>query len=186
MQLKVDKLGLPILDQFSDDGFVDCIFQVKNLIREDDQYRFHLASSFNGEIVGFNVCVVKGIKAAFNENDENMELIKEHVYYQGVEFIRSGDESDRLIRVIAQLYELELQSTRMVDSISFTAIALHQGEIDVETDAVKIKLFGNDAETDSEDDYFESFLNLHFSDGLVAWNEKDQDYREPLLRSLSA
>lgn len=51
---------------------------------------------------------------------------------------------------------------------------------------VKIKLFGNDRETDSEDDYYESFFNLDLPNGLVFWNEKDQEYREPLVRSLSS
>jgi hypothetical protein len=183
MQVQVDELGLPILDQFSEEGFIDCVFKINNLRSEADQYLFHLAASFDGEVVGIDVRVVKSIKAGF---DENMELNDNHVYYEGVEFTRSGAESDRLLRAITQLYDLKASGTRMVDTISFTGIALHQGDIDVEAQPVKIKLFGNDADTDNEDDYFESFFNLDLPNGLVFWNEKDQDYREPLVRSLTA
>jgi hypothetical protein len=62
---------------------------------------------------------------------------------------------------------------------------LHQGEINSEKEPVKIKLFGKDKETNDADDYYESFLYLDLSNSLVFWNEKDQDYREPLVRALS-
>ncbi len=182
MNVQVDKLGVPIINQFSEDGFIDCFFQIKNLIRSTGEYRFQCISSFDNKLLGIEIRLIKGIRAGF---DENMELIQDHVHQNSVEFIRTGDESDRLISAIAQLYELELLSKRMVDAFTFTGIALHQGDIDIETEPVKLKLFGNDAEADSDEDYFESFLNLNFTDGFVSWNEKDQDYREPLLRSLS-
>ena len=73
----------------------------------------------------------------------------------------------------------------MVETETFTAIALHAGPIDMTKEAIKLKLFGRDAATDSEDDYYESFFNLDLKNKLVFWNEKDQDYRKPLLRGLS-
>ena len=73
----------------------------------------------------------------------------------------------------------------MVSEETFTGIALHQGMIDMESEPVKIKIFGNDSDNDIEDDYYESFFNLDLKNGFVFWNEKDQEYREPLIRSLS-
>lgn len=73
----------------------------------------------------------------------------------------------------------------MVQSESYTAIALHRGPIDMTKQPVKLKLFGRDGPTDSEDDYYESFFNLLLEDGFVFWNEKDQEYRAPLLNGLS-
>ncbi|QTN25971.1 hypothetical protein HZ992_15225 [Rhizobacter sp. AJA081-3] len=73
----------------------------------------------------------------------------------------------------------------MVGEESFTAIALHQGALDVEEQPVKLKIFGRDASTDPENDYYESFFNLELANELVYWNEKDQEYREPLVRGLS-
>lgn len=184
MQLKIDEAGLPVLEQFSAEGFIDCVLEIQNLRSDDQHYHFHMAASFDGEPVGVNVRVVKGVKAGF---DANMELNREHVYYEGVMFSRSGPESDRLLAALTQLYEMEATNERMKKAESFTAIALHKDDIDMERQAVKIKIFGNDQDSDDEDedDYYESFFNLDLPNGLVFWNEKDQDYREPLVRSLS-
>jgi hypothetical protein len=70
-------------------------------------------------------------------------------------------------------------------SESFTALALHQGELDLFSEPVRIKLFGCDQEPFVEDDYFESFFNVDLPNSLVSWNEKDADYRVPLIRGLS-
>ena len=53
------------------------------------------------------------------------------------------------------------------------------------TEPVKLKLFGRDRPSDQEDDYYESFFNLDLKNMFVFWNEKDQEYRAPLLRALS-
>jgi len=34
-------------------------------------------------------------------------------------------------------------------------------------------------------EYFESFFNRDLASGFVFWNEKDPDYRTPLIRGLS-
>lgn len=68
---------------------------------------------------------------------------------------------------------------------TFTAIALHQGSIDMEREPVKIKIFGHDGEPIDEDVYNESFFNLDLKGGFVFWNEKDPGYRETLIRGLT-
>jgi hypothetical protein len=72
---------------------------------------------------------------------------------------------------------------RMVGSVTFTGIALHQGSIELETEPVKIKLLSPDEDANS---YNESFFNLDLRNRLVFWNEKDPEYRRPLLKALSA
>ena len=183
IRLKVDRRGLPIIDQFSEEGFVDCVFGISNLTRRGKHYAFHLGASHGGKALGLDVRVVKGIKAGFNSR---MELGKGRVYRAAVQLRRSGAESDRLISTISKLYGLGASRRRMVASESFTGIALHQGSLDVETEPVKIKIFGNDGQGADPGDYYESFFNLDLAAGFVFWNEKDQDYREPLVRSLSA
>jgi hypothetical protein len=182
MELKVDVKVLPILDQFSEDGFVDCVLIIQDLVNEKSHIRFRMAASFEGEEVGVDVRVVTGIKAGFNEE---MELNRDHVYKDGVQFMRSGPESDRLLAAISNLYGIATTASAMVESESFTAIALHQGNLDMTQQPVKLKIFGKDRETDEEEDYYESFFNLDLPNGLVFWNEKDEEYREPLVRSLS-
>ena len=183
MEIRTDKQGNPIIEQFSEEGFVDCVFKIKNLVETKDSYKFHLAASHGGETLGFNVSVVKCIKGGF---DSKMNLVKEHVYRHGVKFYRSGEESDRLITILSVLYGNKPKKLKMVKEETFTGIALHEDPIDMTSEPIKIKIFGKDSEVDfNEDAYYESFFNLDLKNGFVFWNEKDQDYRKPLIRGLS-
>lgn len=181
-RMKTDAQGNPVLDQFSEEGFVDCVFRIADLVETPSAYEFRMLASHNGQVVGLRASVVKGIKAGF---DSKMNLNKAHVYRKGVVFHSSGAESDRLLASLSALYGNPKPDARMADEASFTAIALHQGALDIGADPVKIKLFGRDGPADSEDDYYESFFNLDLKNRLVYWNEKDQDYRKPLLKGLS-
>lgn len=181
-QMKTDNHGNPLLTQYSEDGFVDCVFRIADLVETPTTYRFRIIASHNGNPVGMEVTVVKNIQAGV---DAEMALIKDHVYRQGVIFSRTGAESDRLIRALSEMYGKGMSSAEMVQSESFTAIALHQGPIDMAKEPVKLKLFGRDRPTDKEDDYYESFFNLDLKNGFVFWNEKDRGYRMALLRALS-
>lgn len=181
-QMEFDNLGNPVLTQYSEEGFVDCVFKIVDLRETDALYRFRLIGSYKGDIVGMGVTVVKGIQAGMNSE---MQLISDHVYRNGVVFSRTGPESDRLISVLSAMYGIHEIPTHMVETGAFTAIALHQGSIDMTSEPIKLKLFGYDGPTDREDYYNESFFNLDLKNKLVFWNEKDQEYRKPLLRSLS-
>lgn len=179
--IKVDANGYPVVDQFSEEGFIDFVFRIENLIERRDKYRFNMRASYDQQILGVDVSVVKPIGPGF---DDNMKLIKDHVYPRGVVFTRSGPESDRLIQTIAVLYDSDCRPKQMIEHEAYTAIALHQGHKDMANEAMKIKLFGCDSEEYDENDYYESFFNLDLANGNVFWNEKDQAYREPLVRAL--
>ena len=161
---------------------MDLTFEIVDLVEDEEFYRFNLAASFEDEVVGMGVVVRKGMKAGF---DSNMDLDREHVYRHGVRFFRAGDRSDRLVAAISKLYEDSGPNWRMVDEEAFTVIALHQGEIDMATQPIKLKIFGRDSEPFDEEAYYESFFNVDLPNRLVFWNEKDQDYRASLLRGIS-
>lgn len=183
MDLQLGTDGNPVIEQLSEEGFVDLTLQIHQLVDDGTHYRFHLAASHNNSELGFDVVLAKGIKSGF---DANMDLMKDHVYRLGVRFIRSGIESDRLVSAIGRFYDADPVPQKMVPEESFTAIALHQGELDFKTECVKLKLFGNDGEPFDEDAYYESFFNVDLANRMVYWNEKDPDYRQPLLRALAA
>lgn len=181
MEIRVSRDNLPILDQFSEEGFVDCVFKITNLNSTDDRYIFRMDASYNDERAGICVRLAKGIKPIF---DAKMNVIKDNYYRNGVSFLRSGPESDRLISAVARLYGMDGTGLAFVPEETFTAVALHQAEIDLERESVKLKLFGRDTESDPAANYYESFFNVDLPNGLVYWNEKDPEYREPLLRAL--
>lgn len=134
-----------------------------------------------------NVEMVKGIQGGFYEDEnEDLQLVPARVYRNGIEFSRSGVDSDELISAVGVLYELTSDELRMVEKHVFTAIALHEGSLDFDSERINIKLFANDTEECSDDDYFECFFNVDFKNRLAYWNEKDQDYREPLIKGLAS
>ena len=180
--MNIDSNGNPILDQFSEEGFVDTILKINNFEERNKSYKFHLSASYNEKLLGFDVEVMKGFKSAF---DGDANLIHENVIKKGVIFRRSGEESDRLINVLSKLYGLECKPRKMKKEETYTGIALHQAEIDMTNEVVKIKIFGRDSGEDFESEYNESFFNLDLVGGYVYWNEKDQDYRASLINGLS-
>jgi hypothetical protein len=180
--MKTDRSGNPILTQYSEEGFVDCVLRIVDLTETSTQYRFHIQASLDGELVGMNVVVIKNIQGGF---DSEMNLKKENVYRHGVTFYRAGSESDRLISALALKYGGEKKALVMVNEESYTAIALHQGELNMEVEPIKLKIFGRDSEPIDEDAYYESFFNLDLKNRLIFWNEKDPDYRKPLIKGLS-
>jgi hypothetical protein len=172
----------PILNQFSEEGFVDCVFRIAERTETPDHYRLKLRASFEGQVVGMDVDVIKNIQGAFNSD---YSLQKERVYRSGVVFRRTGPESDRLVAALASQYGQPKSGIQMISAESFTAIALHEGTLDMEQQPVKIKIFGRDSEPYDESAYYESFFNLDLKNGFVFWNEKDQEYRRPLIRALA-
>lgn len=182
MKLRVDPEGNPILDQFSEEGFIDCVFKIKALEKTNNSYKFHMTASYDEEVLGVDVEVIQGIVGGF---DPDMNLIKSNVYQNGVIFRRSGEESDRLICVLSDLYGIPSPEITMVEEERFTGIGLYNGYVDMEENPIKIKLFGRDGEPFIEEEYNESFFNLDLKNGFVFWNEKDQEYRQPLINGLS-
>lgn len=180
--MKTDTYGNPILDQYSEEGFVDCVLRIVARSESANSYRLRLRATYSGEVVGMDVEVAKNIQSGF---DADMNLKKEHVYRQGVVFIRTGPESDRLINALATLYGEENTKRQMRFEETFTAIALLQGPLAMEQQPVKIKIFGRDSEPFDEQAYYESFFNLDLKEGFVFWNEKDPDYRKPLIKGLT-
>jgi len=184
MHIQVDSNGYPFLDQFSEEGFVDCAFKITEFDESPEYFLFKLMASHNGRELGFKVEVLKNIESGFNSE---WQLYSDHVYKKGVKFIRSGPESDSLISLLASLYGMEECSRKMTPQETFTCIALHQGELNLRAECVKLKLFGRDSGSDVDLDecYYESFFNLDLENGFVFWNEKDMDYRKPLIQGLT-
>jgi hypothetical protein len=180
--MKMTDSGLPLLIQPSEeDGFVDMLFKISDIKTVGDRLTFTLRADHKGKIVGFNV----SIDTKINEGIANGALKKEAIVKDGVIFRSSGADSDELVRAIAELYKVDADMAQMVAEEKFTAFALMDKPFDVTKGIFKLKIFGRDQPTDGQDDYYESFLNVDTINGFVSWNQKDIDYRKPLIKSLA-
>jgi hypothetical protein len=179
---KLSEEGLPILDQFCEGPLVDCFFEIVERLESAEHFELLLRASYKGSPVGMKVWVRRGIQGVL---DADKKTIPEHIYRQGVRFSRSGPESDRLIAAVAELYGLPALPLPMVPTVAFTAIAVHRaGQVDMEKDPIKLKLFGHDGPEEPPERYFESFLELDLTNGFAYWTERDGAYRTALLKGL--
>jgi hypothetical protein len=104
--------------------------------------------------------------------------------FQGAVELRSlGHESDALLNVMDQLYATNQRPTAMKPVTVFTAITLAGDPRDIGPGILKIKLFFEPAD---ESGYAELYLNIDSGAGKVYLNEKDPDYRTPVIQALRA
>lgn len=115
-----------------------------------------------------------------------------------------GDESDRLLALIADYYgiptpQAEEQSLlsklfrnkdhalsaawKFASSIECLAVGIDSNPALIAEDVIRMKLFFDDGVENGR--YAEVFLNVDMSQGLAALNEKDEDYRTDLVHWLS-
>jgi hypothetical protein len=67
MTVRLAEDGNSILDQFSEEGFVDCTFRVVKQVSGESNYRLHVSASHQGATVGFDVVVLKGIRGGLTD-----------------------------------------------------------------------------------------------------------------------
>jgi hypothetical protein len=59
MNIATDNLGNPILEQFSEDGFVDCVLKISDLVESSEYFNFHISASSEAKVVGMDIVVRK-------------------------------------------------------------------------------------------------------------------------------
>ena len=102
---------------------------------------------------------------------------------KGIQLKSIGEESDELIKALAELYKQPTTKGFTKEIISATAFSLNEKPADLDKqDSYKFKLFF--AEND-EKLYSELYLNINTQTGEIELNEKDEGYREPILKLLT-
>jgi hypothetical protein len=88
-----------------------------------------------------------------------------------------------LIEIISQLYNQPIVKEFSKERIYFTVFPLNQQKAKLVKGLYKFKLFYDD---DNEKNmYSELYLNTNFQKNLIELNEKDEEYRENIVKILS-
>jgi len=94
----------------------------------------------------------------------------------------TGPDSDAFVTALDAIYGTRLAPAAMRHSIRCAAIAL-QGDPTALSDGItKIKIF---FEPEDESRYAEAYLDFDLANRRMHLNEKDPEYRAPLVRALS-
>lgn len=109
MEISIDHNGNPLLSQFSEGGFVDCVFKINSIEESQYGHLLNLKTSFNGNTVGLNV----GLSKQFEDETNPTGNVNKNCRCQKIAFYSSGVESDLLVTTLSRLFNLGLGHLKM-------------------------------------------------------------------------
>lgn len=185
------RASLPQLFAGSEEGFADALLRLRSRERRPDgTTRLEALAVHEGGVVGLQV----DLGATWAEANLGDAL----TVLSGTLQLRSiGKESDRLLRALAAAYGVEQPSRGMRSTLTLAAFALEGDPRDLEAGPVRLKVFHEPDVYGSElteaqvearyaQRYAEAYLGIDLQAKTVDLAEKDQDYRAPLVRALTA
>ena len=132
----------------------------------------------DGNDVGFEATIDAGEWEYHPPKDEDsIPLWWGYVYLSS-----KGQNSDALIKLMRAFYQID-GSCKFVGQVRCQAVALEGNPTELNNGLVRTKLFFDDGV--SEEHYAELFFNLDVPNGYAVLNEKDPEYRAPLMAWLS-
>lgn len=126
-----------------------------------------------------------------------------HSFWGPVTLLSRGDESDRLLALLASYYDVpapvrakpgvlgksfnhkdaQVPTWRFADSIECLAVGIASNPARIADEMIRMKLFFDDGMDNGR--YAETFFNVDMPQGFASLNEKDVDYRNDLVHWLS-
>lgn len=178
-KIKFDADGYPELTQMAEEGFVDMVFRIRDTHVDEKGWTTLTVDAKNkGEKVGFKLAVRPDMRPGIVGNDIDRTAFSP----KGIILLRDGKTSDALLRAFESLYEVPRRESEFRNRAEVTAFALSGDPRKLKTDYVKFKIFHDDQ--DERGEYFELYLHVNIPGGVVALNEKDQEYRHTVLKGL--
>ena len=156
------------------DGFLDVPLSVVEQTEFDTHIEYHARATNESDTLGLLVKLKKDIPAGFVDGEPKNMFVK-----NGIEFISTGAESNRLLGFLAGKYGLNDSDLALMDSQVFICANLNDNKPNYRTGGSRFKIF-----LEGDEDYAELFVNFDFSQRIIHLNEKDPEYREPLIKLL--
>ena len=171
--------ALPEIASHSDTSWHDLSFRIQQLGNlPNGAQLLRIAGTYRGAPVALGVLLGPSWKKGRLSADVPL------VIYSGTIELRSlGEQSDRLLAALDELYGTKQRAYKMSSRTEFAAMSLGGDPAHLRAAPVKLKLF---FESDDESRYAELYLNIDMGTGTVELAEKDPDYRIAIVRALSA
>lgn len=161
-----------------EDGFVDISLSIsKSETLPDGTRRFVVKNKLREQRVGFVFELSPHWKA---QPTENSDLV---FYWGNANILSVGAESDAFINQVANLYGITGAANKFKIKIPAQVVGLANDPRKMDSMPIKMKFFFNpDAD---ENLYSEVFINIDLKKKVLEFNEKDTEYRRPLVRSMA-
>jgi hypothetical protein len=155
-----------------EEDFIDLHFQIDSI----DGQTFTVKGILYDKKVGFSIQLLPEWRV------QQIEDVDTPLYWGKGRFISTGEDTKNFLLILGNLYGFSIENIEMPSSILADIVSLSGNPQDILNIPCKMKFFfGPDAD---ETLYSEIFINIDAKSKTLDFNEKDIDYRTPLIRSL--
>lgn len=160
-----------------DEGFADIFLKIISDSKTDTTHIYIAKGFYKGKTVGLQFEVKSNIGAGIVDGKPNSNR---GFVGKGVRIKSIGQESDEFVKAMAELYQHPTTNAFSKQVITTTAFSLNSKTADLDKkDLYKFKLFFAE---DDENLYSELFFNINTDKQEIVLPEKDEGYRENLIK----
>lgn len=105
-------------------------------------------------------------------------------YDKGIVLRAANHKTGHLAVIFSELYKTSVAAAEPLPQLDLTCIALDGNPVSINTQHLNFKVFHDDEEKLGL--YFELFLHVDVPAGYVRFDEKDEEYRENVVKSFTA
>lgn len=159
------------------EGFVDIFLKITLDTKTDTSHIYIVKGLYKNKTVGLQIEVNSKIRAGIIDGEIDG---KNGFVLNGVQIKSIGQESNELVKALSELYKQSTEKSFSKEIVSATAFSLNDKPINLDkSDYYKLKLF---FEENDENLYSEVYLNINTDKQEIEIHEKDQEYREPIIK----
>jgi hypothetical protein len=136
--------------------------------------------TYRGRTVGVEITIRGQMKPGIVKDD----IDRDAFYDKGVIVRGVGGITRHLADVFAEVYITPISGAEPLHQLDLTSFALDGDPMLIETEHLNFKVFHDD--DDKRGLYFEMFLHVDIPSCYVKFDEKDEEYRENVVRSFAA
>lgn len=167
-------------NQEEEDGWQDLIFSITEKKNESNIWNLKCEGVHGGVVVGFRIYINEGIDAGINEDGiDSTKFIVDGIRIESI-----GEKSDKLIEIMSSIYKQPIVKKFTQTKLNYTIFPLNNEKAILENGRFKFKLFFDD--NDEQGLYSELYINPNLPNGTLELNEKDEDYRENIIKSMTS
>jgi hypothetical protein len=162
----------------SAEGWSDVFLKIISDVQTNISHIYVAKGLYNGKTVGLQIEVNSNIGAGIVNGalDSQSGFMSHAVQIKSI-----GQESDEFVKALAELYEQTTGKGFTKQTISATAFSLNEKSVNLDKkDYYRLKLF---FEENDENLYSEVFLNINTEKREIEIHEKDESYREPIIKT---
>lgn len=163
-----------------EEGWNDIFLKITEQIENENSVTYTAKGLYNEQTVGILIEVIKNMEPGLLPSGE---INQEAFYRDGIKLYSIGEQSNLLLKALSTLYQFPTNKTFSTAIEGAMTFSLNEISVDLKKkEHYKFKLFFHD---DSEELYCEMFCNIDLVGGNIELHEKDEDYRENIIKTLA-